>query len=298
MQINRLFEIIYLLLNKKSITAGELAEHFEVSRRTIYRDVETLSSAAIPVYMRKGKGGGISLLPDFILNKTVLTEAEQADILSSIRAVNAVSLAETDTALHKLSSLFGEPGADWIEVDFSPWANVEEETAVFNALKSAILGKCLVQFTYASGRGETASRTVEPLKLYFKGQGWYVYGFCTAKEDFRLFKLRRIKHLTVLKETFTRSAPRKIFKEENRLQDDAVTITLKLSKEMAFRVYDEFEQFEPLADGSFIVKLTLPRGEGVFHYLATFGDTCEVLEPLDIRLEVKDKLQKNLNRYL
>ena len=104
MQINRLFEIVYLLLEKKQITAKELAEHCEVSTRTIYRDVETLSGAGIPIYMTKGKGGGISLLPEFVLNKTVITEAERADILSSLHAMHAVDLQEAGTALHKLGA--------------------------------------------------------------------------------------------------------------------------------------------------------------------------------------------------
>ena len=107
MQINRLFEIIYILLDKKTVTSKELADRFEVSTRTIYRDIETLSISGIPIYMSKGRGGGISLLPTFILNKTVITDEEKENILSSLKAVSAVGFSKTDTALTKLSSLFG-----------------------------------------------------------------------------------------------------------------------------------------------------------------------------------------------
>lgn len=141
MQISRLFEIVYILLDKKTVKAKELAVRFEVSSRTIYRDIETLSSAGIPVYMSKGKGGGISLLSDFVLNKAVITEEEKKDILSSLKAVNAVNLSKSDTALKKISSLFGELNTDWIEVDFSSWANIQNETETFNTVKSAILSK-------------------------------------------------------------------------------------------------------------------------------------------------------------
>ena len=147
MQINRLFEIVYVLLDKKSVTSKELAERFEVSSRTIYRDIETLSSAGIPVYMSKGKGGGISLLPDFVLNKTVITDEEKEDILSSLKAVNAINLCKTDTALNKLSSLFGESNTDWIEVDFFSWANAQNETETFNTIKSAIYSKRVISFS-------------------------------------------------------------------------------------------------------------------------------------------------------
>lgn len=116
MQINRLFEIIYILLGRKIVTAKELAERFEVSQRTIYRDIEILSTTGIPVYMTKGKGGGISILPEFILNKAVLTEEEKSEILSSIKAVNAISFndSEPEKVIRKLNNILGENDTDWI----------------------------------------------------------------------------------------------------------------------------------------------------------------------------------------
>ena len=297
MQINRLFEMVYLLLNKKSMTAGELATHFEVSPRTIYRDVELLSSAGIPIYMTKGKGGGISLLPDFVLNKTVLTDGERSDILAALHAVDAVNLEQTNTAVQKLSSLFGNTSADWVEVDFSGWANADEEAQLFSLLKSAILGKKKVAFQYHSSEGST-QRTAEPMKLCFKGQSWYLYAFCTVRQDYRFFKLRRMKELKLLDERFERTASAKIFEGTKIFQDDFVTITLKLSKKMAYRVYDEFSQYKTLPSGDFIATLTMPRGDWVYQYLATFGEDCEIIEPEDIRLQIKDKLQKTLAQYL
>ena len=297
MQINRLFEMVYLLLNKKSMTAGELARHFEVSPRTIYRDVELLSSAGIPMYMTKGKGGGISLLPDFVLNKAVLTDGEKSDILAALHAVEAVNLEQTNTAVQKLSSLFGNTNVDWVEVDFSGWANADEEARLFNLLKTAILAKKKVAFQYHSSEGST-QRTVEPIKLCFKGQSWYLYAFCTVRQDYRFFKLRRMKELQPLDEHFVRTAPAKIFEGGKIFQDDFVTIQLKLSKKMAYRVYDEFSQYKTLPSGDFIAKLTMPRGDWVYQYLATFGEHCEILEPEDIRLQIKEKLQKTLAQYL
>jgi len=289
--------MVYLLLNKKGMTAGELATHFEVSPRTIYRDVELLSSAGIPIYMTKGKGGGIALLPDFVLNKTVLTDDEKSDILAALHAVEAVSLEQTNTAVQKLSSLFGNTNADWVEVDFSGWANADEETQMFGLLKTAILGKKKVAFQYHSSDGST-QRTAEPLKLCFKGQNWYLYAFCTVRQDDRFFKLRRMKELQLLDEHFERTAPAKIFEGGKIFQDDFVTITLKLSKNMAYRVYDEFSQYQILPSGDFIAQLTMPRGDWVYHYLATFGEHCEIIEPEDIRLQIKEKLQKTLAQYL
>ncbi|MBP1888617.1 putative DNA-binding transcriptional regulator YafY [Clostridium moniliforme] len=123
MQVNRLFEIIYILLEKNIVTAKELAEIFEVSQRTIYRDIEALSTAGIPVYMSKGKGGGISILSGFVLNKAILTEEEKLEILSFIRAVNAISFNDKkiEKVFRKLNNILGKNDTDWIEVDFSNW---------------------------------------------------------------------------------------------------------------------------------------------------------------------------------
>lgn len=298
MQINRLFEIVYILLDKKTITSKELAKRFEVSSRTIYRDIETLSSAGIPVYMSKGKGGGISLLPNFVLNKAVITDEEKEDILSSLKAVNAVNLSKTDTALKKLSSLFGESNTDWIEVDFSAWANVQNETETFTTIKSAILGKRVVSFSYASAKGQRTTREVEPLKLCFKSGAWYLYGYCKSRADFRFFKLRRIREFCVSEKSFQRKSPKQIFSDENVFREEYVKLKLKLSAELAYRVYDEFDRYEQQEDGSFIAEINYPKGEWIFCYITTFGSQCEVLEPEDVRNDVKTELQNTLNHYL
>ncbi|MBW6410858.1 helix-turn-helix transcriptional regulator [Clostridium weizhouense] len=299
MQVNRLFEIIYILLEKNIVTAKELAERFEVSQRTIYRDIETLSTAGIPVYMSKGKGGGISILPDFILNKAILTEEEKSEILSSIRAVNAVSFSdpEPENVLRKLNNILGDNDTDWIEVDFSNWGNAEMEKETFNNLKSAILSKKVVKFDYSSGKGENISREVCPLKLYFKGQSWYMYGYCRIRNDYRFFKLRRIKDLCISKESFNIKAPKNIMKEDNIFNDEFITLKMRISSKMAYRVYDEFEDFKKLDDGSFIVTIEYPKGEWLFSYISSFGEECEVLEPQEIRKEIKNKIEKMLLNY-
>lgn len=298
MQINRMFEIIYILIDKKTVTARELAERFEVSTRTIYRDVETLSSAGIPVFMSKGKGGGISILDDFVLNKAVLTEEEKTDVLSSMKAVGAINFNKTDSALNKLSSLFGEKNSDWIEVDFSSWYNSEKESETFNDIKSAILSKKVINFTYSSGKGERTSREVEPLKLCFKGMSRYLYAYCTLRQDFRFFKLSRIKDLVITEKYFDRIVTSPVFKTDNMFKEQYITLKLKLSPNMAFRIYDEFDDYTREPDGSFIIHTNYPVGEWLFSYIASFGSNCEVLEPLEIRNKIKEEFQKTLKNYL
>lgn len=297
MQINRLFEIIYLLLQKETITAKQLAEHFEVSSRTIYRDVEALASAGIPIYMSKGKGGGISLLSNFVLDKTVLTDAEKENILASLRAVSAVDLSGQDTALKKFSSLFGESYADWIEVDFSSWYNHTDEAVLFQTLKTEICNRKSVAFQYFNMKGEKSFRNVEPLKLCFKGTAWYLYGYCKARCDYRFFKLRRIKDLEVTNEAVKHKAPERILTTEKYDQEEYLHLKLRVSHEMEYRVYEEFEHYKQQSDGSFIVEIDYPNGDWLYYYIATFGPCCEVLEPIEIRNTVKKQLQKTLNLY-
>ena len=297
MQISRLFEIVYILLDKKTVTAGELAERFEVSQRTIYRDVETLSSSGIPIYMSKGKGGGISLLPGFILNKAVLSEKEKADILLALKASSSVGISESDTALKKLSGLFGSVSTDWLEVDFSSWSNTPKEGETFEKLKKAVTQRNVISFMYSNAKGENITREAEPVKLCYKSGSWYVFAFCRLRKDFRFFKLSRMKELSVSDETFMREAPSAIIPKKE-WTGESVTLKLRLAPEASFRVYEEFETMEKQSDGSFIVELKIPKQDWIYGYIFTFGEHCEVLEPEDFRAEVKNRLEKSLKQYL
>ena len=297
MQIHRMLEIVYLLMGGKALTAGELARRFEVSNRTIYRDVEALSAAGVPVYMARGKGGGIALSPGSSLGKVVLTDGEKADVLASLKALGGVAPGAADGALKKLGALFGSAGADWIEVDFSSWSDPKGVSEAFSSLRSSILGRRVVSFTYAGGRGETARRTVEPLKLCFKGQAWYLYGYCRDRKAERLFKLSRMREIKAHEESFSRVAPSQALEPGPLPQGKLLAVTLRLPEEMAFRVYDEFERHVRLEDGSFLVRASLPKGEGLYQYILSFGDRCEVISPPEARREIAARLEKILERY-
>lgn len=301
MQINRLFEMVYILLGKKTITAKQLAERFEVSMRTIYRDINTLSSAGIPIYTNKGKGGGISLIDDFVLNKSILSEQEQNEILVSLQGLHAVQVPDIESVLTKLRGFFNKQGVNWIDVDFSPWGSNDSEREKFNLLKTAILNASIVSFDYFSTTGEKSERTVEPLKLVFKGRGWYLYSFCRVKDDFRMFKIIRIKSLSCLKETFIRNIPNIVWdKPEQSCSDKLITLILKIDARMAYRLYDEFDQeyIVKNADGNFTVTATFPESEWVYGYVLSYGNYVEVLEPKHIREIIRKKIEESLKKYL
>lgn len=301
MQINRLFEMVYILLGKKTITAKQLAERFEVSMRTIYRDINTLSSAGIPIYTNKGKGGGISLIDDFVLNKSILSEQEQNEILMSLQGLHAVQVPDIESVLAKLRGFFNKQGVNWIDVDFSPWGSTDSEREKFNLLKTAILNASIVSFDYFSTTGEKSERTVEPLKLVFKGRGWYLYSFCRVKDDFRIFKIIRIKSLSCLEETFIRNIPNIVWdKPEQSCSDELITLILKIDARMAYRLYDEFdpEYIVKNTDGNFTVTAIFPESEWVYGYVLSYGNYAEVLEPKHIREIIRKKIEESLKKYL
>lgn len=178
MQGNRLFQIIYLLLERGEMTASQLAERFEVSTRTIYRDVEALSQAGIPIYSTKGRGGGLGLLPGFVLDKSLLTKEEQNDILFALQSLQATGGTDSQEILSRLGSLFGDSAANWIDVDFSSWGSGPVERERFALLRQAIVGRRVLQFSYCGMSGQRTQRRVEPVKLRFKYGSWYLQGYC------------------------------------------------------------------------------------------------------------------------
>ncbi len=296
MQVNnRLFEIVYILMQKRKATAKELADRFEVSTRTIYRDIETLSTANIPIYASKGKDGGIGLLDEYVLNKTILSEEEQNQILFALQGMKKVKGQDEKDILEKLSIFFNKKINDWIKIDFSNWGNIQEER--FDIIKSAILNKQLVQFTYYNSNGEESKRIVEPLQIWFKDKSWYLVSYCKLKQDYRIFKIARIKEVKMLQEHFERELP----KEENEQYNfKIIELELEINKAMTYRVYDEFESKEitKKEDGNFIIKVKYPENEWVYGYILSFGEYAKVLNPTYAKSIIKDKLQKTLKNYL
>ena len=299
MQSNRLFEIIYILLNKKSVPARELAERLGVSTRTIYRDIDNLSLSGIPVYTEKGRGGGISLLPDFVLNKSILNEQEQNEILTALHGLSNVKTAETNQILKKLSTVFNKTAANWLEVDFSDWSYNND---YFNDFKFAILERRVVEFEYYNSYGEKAFRQIEPIQLWFKSKAWYIKGFCLKKQTIRMYRLSRVKNLVVTDKYFTeRELLAKADDEyEENIDHPDITIKLRIAPEMTYRVFDDFHEsaVERQPDGSYIVTVTWAEDNWVYGFILSFGEYIEVLEPSHIKEIIKNKAAKISEKYL
>jgi putative transcriptional regulator len=297
MKISRLFEIVYLLLEKRTITAKELATHFEVSARTIYRDIDILSSAGIPVYFQRGKHGGIKLMDNYIMNKSLLSQKEQNEILYALQSLNATNYPNNDKTFLKLSSIFNQKANNWIKIDFSRYNN--DDNTLFEKLKEAILTKQTVKFDYFNTKGEHSERTADPLTLWFKEKAWYLFAYCHEKIDIRQFKITRIKNLTLTNEYFEKTI--KDFEiNNNKSTVKSVKVTVEIDKSQAYRVYDEFseENINKMEDGNFEVTMENPENEWVYGYLLSFGEYLKVKKPERIKKILFKKIEKMKKNYL
>lgn len=278
MSDSRLFKILYYLLDKGRATAPELARRFEVSPRTIYRDVEALSGAGIPVYAEPGRNGGIYLLHGFTLDRAILSEAERQEVLAAIQSMSAAGSASGGEILTKLSALFNVSTGNWLEVDFSRWGKSSCDNAKFELLKTAVLRHRETSIVYENTGGERSSRIIQPLKLSYKSKEWYLKAFCLEKQDFRIFKLNRILKPELLERTFV---PRPYPEPEYSPQQVYPRIVLLFSREIAYRVYDEFDEteIEPQENGDLIAHAEMPVDPWLIGYLLSFGTGVEIIEP-------------------
>ena len=298
MKDNRLFRILYYILEKGKVTASELADKFEVSVRTIYRDIDSISSAGIPIYALQGKGGGIEIAEDFVLSKSLLSENEKQQILSALQGLDNTAIQHENELLTKLSALFKMKNTSWIGVDFNNWQNNKMYEKTFNDIKSAILSKNIVSFTYFSSNEKETSRRVKPVRLLFKGQDWYLYALCLLRNDFRYFKLSRIKNLETHTEKFDDNFEDVVLKKEMPYEN-TVHIKVKFDRKAAFRVYDELNgEITEDDEGNLYAEIEIPNDYNLFNYIFSFGDGAEVLEPKEIRMQIKEMINKMAGKYI
>ncbi len=292
--------IIYILMNKGTVTANELAERFEVSMRTIYRDIESLSMAGIPVYTRKGRNGGISLTEQFVLNKLLITEKEQQEILAALTGMQETGAWEAKQTLQKLGDFFKAEPVDWLAIDLSDWSGAKQQ--LYEDIKRAILQHKVICFDYYGQNHTMRTRKVEPIQLLFKEYTWYMKGFCRERQDFRLFKVSRMKRAQVLEETFEfkKEMPGEKKKADEKLPVEKPThIEMLIDKREAYRIYDRFEEneLEVLENGDFLVHMDCMPDDWVYGFILNFGPSAKVLSPECVRKELQGRIQKMLENY-
>jgi predicted DNA-binding transcriptional regulator YafY len=300
MKIERLFQIIYILVDKKTVTAKELADRFEVSTRTIYRDIDILSSCNIPVYTKKGKGGGISILDNFKFNSALLIEKDQREVLSALKGLSSMTFDSNSTALTKLSGLFKIVQTDWIDIDFSYWSRNKAYEKKFRDLKDAIINSEAIKIEYASTGGQFSQRMVYPLKILFKGVSWYLYAYCTTRDEYRLFKLSRIIGLCNTGELFEQVYNTDIPKTYDYTEKQREKLELMIDEKYIFRFFDDFEDktITSMNNGSYHFSTWYYDREWIVSYLLSFGSGIECIHPSSIREDLRSEIEKANRKYL
>lgn len=298
MKDNRLFRILYYILEKEKVTANELADKFEVSVRTIYRDIDSISSVGVPIFTTQGKGGGIKIDNEYILNKSLFDANEKEQIIAALQGLEKTNKVYKSELITKLSALFKIKNSNWIEIDFTSWRSNNTYQDLFNTLKIAIINKNIISFSYNSSKAEKINRRVKPIRLLFKEQDWYLYAFCLLRNDFRYFKLSRIKDLEVLAINYEDNFENIVLKREIKYEN-TVNIKLKFNKSVAFRVYDEFnEAIVEDEKANLYVEIKIPNNYKLYNYIFSFGANVEILEPEEIRTQFKNMINKIAKKYI
>lgn len=295
MKIDRLIGILSILLQKGTVTAPYLAEKFEVSRRTINRDIETLCQAGIPLVTSQGRGGGISVMEGYRMDKTLLTASDMQAILAGLKSLDSVSQTNRYRALmDKLHSEDSDVLADssHIIINLGSWYRHSLAPKV-ELIQNAISSRTLIHFHYCSPSGEN-DRTIEPYLLVFQWSSWYVWGFCRAKQDFRLFKLNRLTDLTDSKEPFPVRETPPFHLDAAALYPARIPITARFAPQAKWRLVDDYgpESIKEEPDGSLLFSFGFFDKESIFSWILSFGDQAELLTPASLREELSAHIKK------
>lgn len=301
MKVDRLVSIIMILLDKERIGAQELADMFEVSPRTIYRDIDAINMAGIPVRSTSGVGGGFEIMQQYKIDKKVFSTADLSALLMGLSSLSGMVRGdELVHALAKVKSFIPADKAKDIElkvnqicIDLSPWMGNSNIQPYLEIIKAGLQESRLLTFEYVAHHGNKTARTVEPYQLVLKGSHWYLQGYCHIRNDYRLFRLSRMSNLQMQEETFT---PRDYQKPQLEFADILETmqtkIKIRVHKSVMDRVLDycTYEDLSP--DGNEYYIVNFPFIENEYHYdiLLSFGDKCECLEPLHIRTKMKHRI--------
>ena len=300
MKIDRLIGILSVLLQEDRTTAPELAERFEVSRRTINRDIEALCKAGIPIQTSQGFGGGIRIMDGYRMDSTILTSKDMQMILAGLRSLDSVSGSRYyGQLMEKLQTGLSEfvSGRDSILIDLSSWYKNSLSPKI-EVIQSAIENRHLLEFQYYAPSGES-SRKIEPYYLVFQWSSWYVWSWCVEREDYRLFKLNRMDRVFETDQGFIcRDVPMPDLSNE-KIFPGGIKVKALFTPDMKWRLVEEFGPhcFTEADDGRLLFTADYTDMENLVTWLMTFGAKAEVLKPKEVRDIICRNAEETLRIY-
>lgn len=300
MKIDRLIGILSVLLQRDKVTAPMLAEKFEVSRRTINRDIEDICKAGIPIVTTQGRDGGISIMEGFRMEKTLLTSADMQAILTGLNSLDSV--CKTNRYRQLMDKLtVGNTSVlsmdNRVLVNLSSWYKPSLAPKI-ELIQAAIAKNEILSFQYFSPNGDS-SRQIEPYLLVFQWSSWYVWGFCLEKSDYRLFKLNRLQELKQTGATFEPRERPAYRMETERIFPVNIEVTVLVEADMKWRVMEEFgpESFTEREDGRLLFRFGFSDRNNLIGWLFSLGDRAELLEPEELRCEIYNQAINIANKY-
>ncbi|MBQ8349661.1 MAG: YafY family transcriptional regulator [Ruminococcus sp.] len=300
MKIDRVIGILSILLQREKVTASELAEKFEVSRRTVIRDIEEINKAGIPIVTFQGQGGGISVMDGFRLDRTLLSNDDMKAILAGLKSLDSVS--DTKRYRQLMSKLSAENPdtinmGNQIIIDLSSWDKAAVSDKI-ELIKNAIDGRLKIRFTYFSPTGETI-REIEPYHLIFQWSSWYVWGYCVLRNDYRMFKLTRLTDLECTDKPCEMREVPEYTCDKLRHTKGEIEATVKFDKSLKWRIIDEFGTELPRFDenGDILLTFTWSDIPSFYSYILSFGDKAEILSPKEYCNEFRELVKRISEKY-
>ncbi|MVO99949.1 WYL domain-containing protein [Paenibacillus lutrae] len=302
MKLERLISMIYMLLNNEVLSASALAEKYGVSQRTIYRDIDAICAAGIPVVSYQGVHGGYGIMEEYKMDKSLLGSYDVGSLITILHSMSTVFDDERalDT-INRLQTVRSGPAASSLSMDLGSRQHSNE---LLRLLRTAITGRRIIEFEYINMKNERAARVIEPIQLNYKHGNWYVYGFCQTRMDYREFRTSRMADLTLMNRVYThdhavnnRDPGPDWTKSANQEE-----VVLHFSADALARAMDHFYDMDKSFhdDGTLTITLKVPNSSDakwLLPVLLSFGETVEVKEPLELRKALKTKLEKILKTY-
>jgi len=297
-----------LILERDVVPTSELAEKLEVSRRTIFRDIDTLNIAGMPIMVTRGSTGGVSLMKTYKVDKKLFTPKDVQSLITSLQSCNQLlENKEIASTLTKLQSMTKENDLlkqninyQNFSIDLEPNQGNRSLRILLKVIETAMNDKRYLLFNYTDKSGDGTSRKVEPYKVVFKESSWYLQAFSIERNDYRIFKLSRMSDVQLSEETFT---PRDFvplpMDGSNWMSKDLVTVIIRIDKSIKDKVIERFGEEYIIArnESDYIAKYPIVDNEDGYNALLKFGSKCEIIEPLSVRQNFQEYLMKIIERY-
>ncbi|GGD89030.1 helix-turn-helix transcriptional regulator [Paenibacillus nasutitermitis] len=306
MKIERLVSMIMILLEKEVMSAGELAKKFEVSRRTIYRDIDTLTMAGLPVFTTQGATGGVGLMKSYKIDKKLFTPKDVQTLASSVSSYKQLyDHKDIVHILEKLNSMSREGGGQSEQesrftVDLSLNQGNHSLRKLLSSIETGINENRYLAFDYIDKDGRVTTRKVEPYRVVFKESSWYLQAFCIHKVDYRIFKLARMSGLDVRPDLFVpRDFSPLVMDGADWMNRDWVPVTIRVALSVKDKVIERYGEDHIISAEGDSCLATFPIINNEFGYdvLLRFGDKCEVIEPPEVREAFRTYIHKILAKY-